>query len=317
MAETGDCILCNNLNKSCNQCHCPHWKGVCIYQEFTWNGYKAKEGRKYFKGTLVDKINHNENLFVLVIKTDDYLVRNLTSIGSYVFLRRPEDKPMFGSPISIMDVNTKENQIIVAIEKKGVKTEKLFMLEKDDEILVKGPFWNGVLGLRHYDNLKNETCILICRGIGAAPLIPILKRLHNQNNDVIAVIDNGHYDHCFIKEYLNRYAKEAYFINTFDKGNLPKEFQQFLINTILERKPALVHCSCLDVVNYKTMRVVDKINAEKTMPEIKFTCCNNAKMCCGEGVCGCCTLRNNDDLVRRMCKMQTDPKYIFEGRRLY
>jgi len=50
---------------------------------------------------------------------------------------------------------------------------------------------------------------------------------------------------------------------------------------------------------------------------IKFSCCNNEKMCCGEGVCGACTIMNNDEKLRRLCKIQTEPKHILEGRRMF
>lgn len=317
LAETSECILCNNLNKRCNECHCPNWCGVCISQEFEWNGFKAKEGRKYFKCTISKKEIPNEDLFIFHIKINDYLLRSLTEIGSFVFLRREDDQPFFDTPISIMDVNKDSNEIIVAIEKKGVKTDNLNKLNENDSILVKGPFWNGVLGRRHVKNLKDKKAILICRGVGEAPLIPVLKNLKLQGNSVTVIVDNGNYPSCFIKEYLNEFANSVHFMNTFEKGNLTTEFKEYFENLLLEEKPSLVHCSGADILNYEIMKVVENANTKKLFDEINYTCCNNAKMCCGEGICGGCTRKNNDHKLRRLCKMQTDPKYILEGRRLF
>lgn len=38
-------------------------------------------------------------------------------------------------------------------------------------------------------------------------------------------------------------------------------------------------------------------------------------MCCGEGVCGSCTARFAGHKVKRLCKVQTDPRNIFKERR--
>ena len=74
----------------------------------------------------------------------------------------------------------------------------------------------------------------------------------------------------------------------------------------------LVHCDAADVLNYELMKAVEDMDKN-----IKYSCCNNAKMCCGEGICGCCTRKNNDRKLRRLCKMQTEPKYVLEGRRIF
>ena len=49
--------------------------------------------------------------------------------------------------------------------------------------------------------------------------------------------------------------------------------------------------------------------------DIDLSCCNNFKMCCGEGVCGSCTTRFSGHRVKRFCKVQANPRDIFEGRR--
>ncbi|WP_142415370.1 sulfide/dihydroorotate dehydrogenase-like FAD/NAD-binding protein [Hathewaya massiliensis] len=316
LGETGNCIQCNELQKN-GECNCTNWKGVCIYQELIWNNGKAKNGRKYFQGIIQDKITANEDLFIIVVKTDEYLVRNLTNVGSFIFLKSPNDTNYFDTAISIMDINTKDKEIILAIEEKGVKTHRLNKLQKGDKILVKGPYWNGVLGLRHIKEQKDGTSIIISRGIGQAPSIPVLKSLYEQGNKVIALVDNGKYPHSFVTEYLNRYAKEVYFLNTFEKGTIRNDFKDFLMNLISKEKVSLVHSSCADILNYDIMKCIEEINEKDKSNFINYTCCNNTKMCCGEGVCGCCTRKNQDHKLRRLCKMQTDPKFVLEGRRLF
>jgi dihydroorotate dehydrogenase electron transfer subunit len=58
------------------------------------------------------------------------------------------------------------------------------------------------------------------------------------------------------------------------------------------------------------------LNSAEDFKNIKFSCANNAKMCCAEGICGTCTNRYKGHVTKKLCKYQTDPKFIFERRRL-
>lgn len=311
LAETNQCLICNNLNKQCKECHCPNWKGVCIYQEFNWNNFKAKEGRKYFECKVINKkIIKDKTLFIDIL-VNDYLIRELNKIGSFVFLRRDCDEAFFDAPISIMSLNKEKKTISFAIELKGPKTENLSKVDVNGMLLVKGPFWNGVLGRRHILTLKNSKALLICRGIGQAPLVPILKYLKEQNNDLIVLVDLCGEEQCFIEQYLEQYSSSVFFVNTLEKGKLKESFSKLLNDLLLKEQPSTVYCSGADILNYEILCAIDKVNIE-----INYACCNNAKMCCGEGVCGACTLKNNDRKLRHLCKVQTDPKYILKGRRI-
>lgn len=341
LAETGDCIVCSQL-QGCTGCDCANWKGVCIYQEYIWNGEKAKPGRKYYTCHIEKKAKLSNNIILLTLSAPEYLVNSLIYPGSFIFLRHPECSTFYDFPISIMDVDVLNNTISVAIEEKGVKSKKIDELNENDTIIVKGPFWNGVLGLHHINSCKNNTCLAIARGIGQAPLVPVLKKLYNNGNRIITILDKASYNDNFIYEYLIKFNCEVIHCNTFEKGKLTKEFKQLLIDTLLKENVRLVHCSAADILNYNVMKIVEgvseslnnsnlignhfinpnkdrieKINDLRIEGSIDFTCCNNAKMCCGEGVCGCCTRKNKDHKLRRMCKMQTDPKYVLEGRRLF
>ncbi|MBO0584701.1 sulfide/dihydroorotate dehydrogenase-like FAD/NAD-binding protein, partial [Clostridium botulinum] len=103
---------------------------------------------------------------VLTIALSHKLCQQLVYPGSFVFLRNKNDFGFYDAPISIMDVDTEENFIKVAIEIRGVKTKTIASLNKNDDVLVRGPFWNGVLGLKNVYRTKNGTSLLISRGIG-------------------------------------------------------------------------------------------------------------------------------------------------------
>ncbi|WP_312884148.1 sulfide/dihydroorotate dehydrogenase-like FAD/NAD-binding protein [Clostridium psychrophilum] len=311
LAETGDCILCSQLAGK-DFCDCCNFNGVCIYQEYASNNYKAKESRKYYNCKILEKNKIEQNVITLVVGASDKLVSELVHVGSYIFVRRPDTETRFDTPISIMDTDTKNNTLTIAIELKGAKTKALDVLKVGDELLVKGPFWNGTLGLKNIYKLINSKCLIVARGIGQAPMIPVIKHLHSNNNEIIVVLDNSPYKSSFINEYLKKYAAKVIQCNTIEDGRITSEFNAIINDLTSNSDIDLVHCDAADVLNYELMKAVEKIDKN-----INYSCCNNAKMCCGEGVCGCCTRINNDLKLRRLCKMQTEPKYVLEGRRIF
>ncbi|QGU95172.1 sulfide/dihydroorotate dehydrogenase-like FAD/NAD-binding protein [Clostridium bovifaecis] len=307
LAETGDCILCSEL---CNKtfCDCINWKGTCIYQEYIWNGNKAKEGRKHQLGKIIDKKKVDNGLIILTIKLSYELVQSLVHPGSFIFLRNPSCKEYYDAPISIMDIDTFNNNITVAIEIVGAKTKKIDELNKDEDIVVKGPYWNGVLGLRHVLNAKNGNSVIIARAIGLAPMIPIMKKLCANGNKVTIILDKAEYKENFVEEYLKLYNVEIIECCAFSCGELTDSLKNILSKILNEKKVNLIHCAGADILIYKVMEYLGE--------DFNYSCCNNVKMCCGEGICGACTVRFKGHIVKRLCKLQVDPKYIFEGRRL-
>lgn len=307
LAEANECILCSQLSGK-TFCDCINWKGVCIYQEYVWNGNKAKNERKNYLCDITEKKWIENDLLLLTISIPHKLVKDLVHPGSYIFIRPQGYLNYYDAPISIMDSNTEENWIKVVIEIKGIKSKGINNLEKNDKVLVRGPFWNGILGLKNIYKCKEKTALLIARGIGQAPLVPVLKKLYSNGNNVLAVIDKGNCNDTFINEYLDSFNCETVFMNTFDKGELTDEFRDFLTNTLEIENVGLVYCAGQDILIYKVWGYLND--------NINFASCNNAKMCCGEGICGSCTARFKGGIVKRFCKVQTEPKNIFEGRRL-
>ena len=311
LAETGDCILCSQLAGK-NFCDCCNWNGVCVYQDYASNNYKAKESRKYYRWKILKKDKIEDNVIIFTLEASDKLVSDLVIAGSYIFVRRPDTETSFDAPISIMDTDTRNNTITIAIELKGVKTKALDVLTQGEKMLVKAPFWNGILGAKNIYEMKNSKCLIVARGIGQAPMIPALKHLYANDNEIIVVLDNSPYKKGFVDEYLEKYASKVIQCNTICRGKITEEFNNLLKDLILTNDIKLVHCDAADILNYELMKAVEDIDKN-----IKYSCCNNAKMCCGEGVCGCCTRKNNDRKLRRLCKMQTEPKYVLEGRRIF
>ncbi|KOF56979.1 oxidoreductase [Clostridium sp. DMHC 10] len=206
-----------------------------------------------------------------------------------------------------MEANTKENSLKLAIEIKGIKTKTINELNEKDNILVRGPYWNGVLGIKSINSLKDGCALIVARGIGEAPMVPVMKKLYSNGNKILIIIDSANINDNFVKEYLEKCDAEIFYCNMLTKGELPYEFSTLLSECIKNKKVNLIHISGPDIL---INRVLNKID-----DDIKVSSCNNAKMCCSEGVCGTCGVRYSGHKLKKLCKVQIDPRYLFKDRR--
>lgn len=309
LAESDECILCSQLHGSCF-CDCSNWKGVCIYHEFKSNGSKAKEGRKTFNCLVSEKILYDNDLLLIKFKAPHKLAIDLVKPGSYIFVRT-DPNVYFDVPISILESDIETNIITIMIEVRGIKTKKLLEIEKDGEITIRGPYWNGVFGLKNILKPKDKNVLVIARGIGIAPMMPVIQKFISNNNTVHLLLDNASYKDNYVKEYLDKYKITPIFMNTIDKGAASVECKAAINKFILETNISNIHIAGADILTYKIIDYMDEINNT----EVLLSCCNNTKMCCGEGICGSCTTRFSGHRVKRFCKVQADPRNVFEGRR--
>lgn len=306
LAETNDCILCSQLSGK-NFCDCINWKGVCIYQEYIWNGNTAKKERKNYLCNVINKQNVNEGTSIFTIKVTHKLASDLIYPGSYIFIRNPQCMQFYDAPISVMESNTEENQIKVAVELNGTKTRSINQVSEGEKVLIRGPFWNGVLGLKNIYKTKNSKVLVVLRGIGQAPAVQVIKKLYSNANEITVVVDKGQYDDIFVKEYLDKYSCKVVECKIMDKGKLTTQFKELLQSALKKQEFNLIHCAGPDKLSYEIINIINDL--------VLFSCCNNGRMCCGEGICGSCTVKTNDHKLRRLCKLQTDPGYILKGRR--
>lgn len=307
LAEAGECIICSQLSGK-TFCDCINWKGVCIFQEYYLNGNKAKDTRKNITGKIIEKELLEDTLILFTIKVPHNFACEVLPVGSFVFLRTPDTEWYYDAPISVMEADTEENTIKLAIEKRGIKTKTLFNKNIGEELAIKGPFWNGVLGKKNILSAKDGTSIVIARGIGIAPGIPVIKKLKSNGNKVIVILDSAPFKEPFAAEYLIKYNTEIKKCSAIKNGVLTEDIKD-TISEILKNEPVnLIHCDGPDILIHQLLNFLD--------PNIKISCCNNSKMCCGEGVCGSCSTRYEGHKVKRLCKVQLDPKYVFKGRRL-
>jgi len=309
LADSNECLICSQLSGECF-CDCLNWKGVCIYQGWVANGSKPREGRKTYSCKIIDSIKLEKNLLLIKFNLPEDLAFDLISPGSFIFLRTDENF-YFDVPISIMDCDIKNNTASILIEIRGIKTKRLLNTEVSDKLVIRGPYWNGVFGLKNIKGTSNTNCLILSKGIGMAPMIPVIKALKANGNNLRILIDKSPYKTVYVDDLLCSMNLAYEEIPLIDSGALTAKCKALIKDSIDKDGVKLIHCGGADILTFKVIRFLDEIGEKN----VKLSCCNNSKMCCGEGVCGSCTARFAGHKVKRLCKVQADPRDIFEGRR--
>ena len=310
LAESGECILCSQLQGS-HFCDCLNWKGVCIYQEFHDNGNKAKEQRKTYTCKVSEKILYPDDILLIKFEAPHKLVIDLARPGSFIFVRS-EENVYFDVPISILESDIETNIISIMIEVRGIKTKQLLNIKAGGNITIRGPYWNGVFGLKIIGKQKNNETLVIARGIGMAPMMPVIEKLIENGNSVTLLLDKQPFKDIYVSEWLDKLNIVPQEMNLIEKGQLSPEGKVAIKSIVKYNNISLIHRAGDDILTYSIIDFLDSLERQ----DIDLSCCNNFKMCCGEGVCGSCTARFSGHRVKRFCKVQASPRGIFEGRRL-
>lgn len=304
LAESGECILCSQLQGN-HFCDCLNWKGVCIYQEFHDNGNKAKEQRKTYTCKVSEKILYPDDILLIKFEAPHKLVIDLARPGSFIFVRS-EENVYFDVPISILESDIETNIISIMIEVRGIKTKQLLNIKAGGNITIRGPYWNGVFGLKNIRKQKNNETLVIARGIGMAPMMPVIEKLIENGNSVTLLLDKQPFKDIYVSEWLDKLNIVPQEMNLIEKGQLSPEGKVAIKSIVKYNNISLIHIAGADILTYSIIDFLDSLERQ----DIDLSCCNNFKMCCGEGVCGSCTARFSGHRVKRFCKVQASPRGI-------
>ncbi len=304
LAESNECIMCSQLQGN-TFCDCRNWKGVCIYQEYIWNRSRIKEGRREITCRIAEKKTVSGNLMILTLEANRTLARELNEPGAYVFLRDPRDPGYFDTPMSVMMVNEEEGTLSFAVNTRGVKTKALAGLE--NEVSLRGPYWNGILGLKYLKGFRRGKALLVARGVGQAPAIAVARKLILAGNQVDMVVDAGNIGVNFAEQYFRDLGCKIILQTVFDKNKLTvsPEALKFIKRQVEDEGVRLVYCGGPELMNRDIKELIQGLEQE-----VYFVCSNDAKLCCGEGICGSCQTRLHDGNRVITCKTQLNPMEI-------
>lgn len=293
LATTGDCVLCPMMQGK-EFCDCL-WQGVCIYNNFIHNNNIINEERTDILCDILDKKQIGENLYQLDIKLPKKLCMDLINPGSYVLLRA-EDKNdgKFNTPISVMNVDTSRDILTVVVKTVGVKTKNII---NHDKVWIRGPFRNGVFGLKYLKLTKDSNTVVVSKGLSQVTIVKTIKQLLKNNNHVEVFIDNYKNPVEDVVKLVESMGVNIQFIDFEKDSNMIEDY-------IRRNDVKLVVSASFNNFNKRVMEIVDKVDED-----IRLVITNNNLISCGEGICGACTVKINGQRLKS-CKAQIEPRYF-------
>lgn len=298
LAYSGDCIKCS-LVRGEKTCNCM-WQGVCIYNEVNHSKNSPMKEKQEYLCDVFETKKLSEDVYLMKIKVKQSIIRDLHGPGAYIFLRGEEKKKdMFNAPISVMDTDLENSIIEVVIRVGGIKTKSII---ENNKVWVKGPYFNGVFGIKDIKTTSNSNCIVVLNGLSQVNSINVIKNLLRNNNKVRAFINNQAVVLDVVMDKIKSLGVEIHPIN------IDSDEEKELLKNCLKREDIkLVYSSGCNGFNKVIMKIIDSVNEE-----IKFVISNNNLICCGEGICGACTINIDGEEVKS-CKAQIDPRKILKS----
>lgn len=297
LALTNDCMTCSRLQGQ-DYCDCS-WVGVCIYNEFIWNNKKAKNPREEIETKIINKKTFDKQVVVFELETSQYLSQRFKYPGTYIFVRSPEDHAMYDVPISIMSVDSERDRIHIAIKIISAKTKKIAAADKT--LIIRGPYRNGILGLNKIKNAVGGKMLVLCKSMGIAPAVNFIE-YYNESSKIDLISDINRLPYNFAREYLKDCETQIRYLNFKDLNDL-----EYIKSLVKQKK----YDSIMLFTSDKYISIFDALL--KSIDENQeYAVVNNFNICCGEGVCGSCSVTTKEGKVVKMCKCQMSGKEVFE-----
>lgn len=220
------------------------------------------------------KQQFSEKVFLLKIEAP--LIAKSRKPGNFVIIR--VDKGGERMPLTIADSDTKEGTITLVVQTVGLSSTKLCALNVGDSIAdVVGPLGNPT----HIE--KFGTVVCACGGVGAAPMLPIVRALKAAGNRVLTIVAGRTKELVILVDEL-REASDELIIMTDDgsygeKGVVTVGIQKFCEQEHIDKAfaigpPIMMKFSCLTLQKYGIPTDVSL----------------NTIMVDGTGMCGACRL---------------------------
>ena len=233
--------------------------------------------------TVKENKNIADKIFKLTLFGD--IVKEMNNAGQFVNVK-VGDEFLLRRPISICEINKKENTFVMIYRVSGDGTKKMSLLKKGDIVDVLGP-----LGKSYDTNtLKSgQTALLVGGGIGVPPLYELAKQFQTKGVKTICVLGFNNKKDVFYEQEFKKIAKT--FIATADGSYGESGFVTDVIkkyNLSYDK-----YYSCGPVAMLKALKNLD----DKHIGYISL----EERMACGVGACYACVCEKASGEVSRVC----------------
>lgn len=202
--------------------------------------------------------------------------------GQFVILRLSEQGERI--PLTIADFDRANDAITIVVQAIGKTTMELCELEPGDEILdLLGPC-GAAIDIKHYGRVA-----CVCGGLGAAPVYPKAKALHEAGNEIITFIGAQSADMFILKDELAAISSQVFYATNDGSfghhGFVTEPLRQYIdagnkVDKVIAVGP---------VPMMKSVSVLTKVYSIPTIVSL------NATMVDGTGMCGGCRVTVNGE----------------------
>ncbi len=314
LAVTGDCLTCSRLQGK-DRCDCD-WKGVCVLNEFLFNGRRANNKRKEKECPILSKYHTAEDFVILEIGVQKGFAIRCMRPAAYLFLRSPKCDHYYDVPVSVLDVSLSRPSVTVGIRILSAKTKAVE--EAEEAILVRGPYRGGMIG-RKFRNMSGRVMIL-CSGAGVCPGIFACNLLSAASEVTLVARDAP-----FEKEMVRRFFHPREFsrrdrlgeeksLKYARGGNIVfRDFENAEEVEKIRRSARIEKPDHIVILGSKAFIAAMYGAMDEFHTSAGFVTSNDVSLCCGEGVCGACEITTAAGKRIRMCKCSesVDPEELF------
>lgn len=156
-----------------------------------------------------------DNIFLLEVEAPR-IVKNCLP-GQFVVVRISEEGERI--PLTICDYNTESNTVTLVVQTIGKTTFEMANLKKGDYLLdIVGPLGNpSELTEMPIDELKDKSILFVAGGLGAAPVYPQVKWLHEHGVEADVIMGAKNKDYVILEDEMKAVAGNLYI--TTDDGS--------------------------------------------------------------------------------------------------
>ncbi len=211
----------------------------------------------------------------ILFEVQSRLIAQKAKAGQFVILRVEEEGERI--PLTIADSDAQTGLITIVFQQVGETTAKLAMLNEGDDILdMVGPLGQPT----HIENFGTVVCI--GGGIGAAPILPIIKAFKAAGNEVITVLGARNKEMLILEDELKAAGSDL--VVCTDDGSYGREclVTEPLWELIEQGKEINLVVAIGPVVMMQAVCHVTKDHNISTMVSL------NPIMVDGTGMCGAC-----------------------------
>lgn len=223
---------------------------------------------------IVTKKQFSEKVFLFEIEAP--LIARSRKPGNFIIVR--VDKHSERMPLTIADADVERGTITLVIQEVGLSSTKLCNKKEGDEVAdIVGPLGNPT----HIENFGTVVCA--CGGVGAAPMLPIVRGLKAAGNRVLTVVAGRTAELVILEDEL-RASSDELIVMTDDgskgeKGVVTVGIEKFCQQEHVDKAfaigpPIMMKFSCLTTQKYGIPTDVSL----------------NTIMVDGTGMCGACRL---------------------------